>query len=69
MEEKQCFYGKLKGEWDMYSAGDLVMYLANFNGHIGRHIDGFYGVHEGYGIGQWNLKGRMLLVLSGKRIV
>ena len=34
----------------------------------GRHVDGFDGVHGGYGIGQRNLKGRMLLVLSGDGI-
>ena len=45
----------------MYSAGDFVMCLGNFNGHIGRHIDGFDGFHGRYGIGQRNLKGRILL--------
>ena len=33
----------------MHSAGDSVMCLGDINGHIGRHIDGFDGVHEGYG--------------------
>ena len=42
----------------MHSTGDLVMYLGDFNGHIGRNVD---GVHGGYGIGQWNLEGKMLL--------
>ena len=45
----------LVGEWDMHCAGDLVMLLGDFNGHIGRHIDGFDGVHGGYGVGQRNL--------------
>ena len=36
----------------MHSADDLVMCLGEFNGHTGRHIDGFDGVHEGYGVGQ-----------------
>ena len=45
----------------MHSAGDLVMGLGDFNEHIGRGIDGFDGVHGGYGIGQRNLEGRMLL--------
>ena len=34
------------------------MWLGDFNGHVGRHID---GVHGGYGVGQRNLEGRMLL--------
>ena len=25
LEEKESFYDELKGEWDMHSAGDLVM--------------------------------------------
>ena len=29
----------------MHSAGDLAMCLGDINGHIGRHIDGFDGVH------------------------
>ena len=29
-EEIQSIYDKLKGELDMYSVGDLVMYLADF---------------------------------------
>ena len=34
------------------------MCLSYFNGHVGRHIDGFDG---GYGVGQRNLEGRVLL--------
>ena len=45
----------------MHSAGDLVTCLGHINGHVGRHID---GVHGGYGVGQRNLEGRMLLELS-----
>ena len=44
-EGKQSFYNKLKCEWDMHSADDLVMCLGDFNRHVGRHIDGFDGVH------------------------
>ena len=61
MEDKYYFYDELKCEWETHSAGYLVMYLGSFNGHIGRHIDGFNGVYGGYGIGQGNLEGRMLL--------
>ena len=61
LEEKQSFYDKLICEWDMHSADDLVMCLGDFNGHIGSHIDGFDGVHGGYGVGQRNLEGGMLL--------
>ena len=46
----------------MHSAGDLVMCLNEFNGHI--DIDGFNGVHGGYGISRSNLEGRMLFEFS-----
>ena len=45
----------------MHSADDLAMCLGDFNVHVGRHIDGFDGVHEGYGVCRRNLEGRMLL--------
>ena len=44
----------------MHNAGDLVICLGDFCGHIGRHMDGFDGVHGGYCVGQRNLEGRML---------
>ena len=45
----------------MHSADDLVMCLGYINGHVGRHIDGFDEIHGGYGAGQSNLEGGMLL--------
>ena len=60
LEEKNCFYYALKGEWYTHSAGDSVMCLGGFSRHIGRHIDRFCEVHGGYGVGQRNLEGRML---------
>ena len=61
--KKQSFYDKLKCEFDMHSADDLIICLGDFNGHASRHIDGLDGVHGGYGVGQRKLVGRMLLVL------
>ena len=42
----------------MRSVGDLVMCLGSCSGHVGWHID---DVHGGYGAGQRNLDGKMLL--------
>ena len=50
----------------MHSVDDLVVCLGDTNGHVGRQIDGFHG---GYGVGQRNVEGRMLLVLCGQRIM
>ena len=67
LEEKQSFYIELKFEWDMSFSDDLVMYLGDFNGHVGRHIYGFNGVHGGYCVGQRNLDGRMLLLFCREK--
>ena len=61
MEEKHSFYEELRCVCIMHSADDQVMCLGDFNGHVGRHIDSFDGVHGGYGVGLRNLEGRMLL--------
>ena len=53
-------YDEQKFEWDMHSADDLVTCLGDFNGHIGRHIDGFDGAHGGFVVDLRNLEGRML---------
>ena len=37
----------------MHSADDLVMCLGDFNGHVGKHINGFDG---GYGVGLRNFE-------------
>ena len=37
------------------------MCLGDINGYEGRHINAFDGVYGGYGVGQANLEGRMLL--------
>ena len=45
----------------MHGAGDVVMFLGDFDGHVGRHIDGFDGVHGEYGVGRRNFDGQILL--------
>ena len=56
--KRNSLYDELKGVWDMHSAGHFAMCFGDFNGHIGRHIDGFMW---GYGVGQRNLEGRMFV--------
>ena len=43
--------------------------MLGVNGHVGRHIDGIDEFCGGYGVGQWNFEGTMLLVLSGEGIM
>ena len=45
----------------MHSAGDLATCLGDFSEHIDKHINGFVGFHGGYGAGQRNLEGKILI--------
>ena len=56
-EKKQSFCDELKCEWDMHYAEDLGICFGDFNEHVAGHIDGFYGIHGGYGVGHYNMKG------------
>ena len=55
--EKGQFYD-MASEWDLQTPGELVLGLGDFNGHVGKRIDGFEGV---YGIGKRHVEGRKLL--------
>ena len=55
------FYDKLKCELYMHFAGDLVICLGDIDRYVGWHVDGFDGVHGGYGIAQRKLEGIMIL--------
>ena len=59
--EKERFYDDLRSEWDLHSKGELVLGMGDFNGHVGKRIEGYEGVHGGNGIGERNVEGKMLL--------
>ena len=44
----------------MHDTDELSVCLADINGHVGRHTDGF-DVHRWYGVGQRNSGGNVLL--------
>ena len=58
--EKEHFYNDLRSEWDLHSVGELVLGMGDFNGHVGKRIEGYEGVHGGNGIGERNVEGKML---------
>ena len=39
--KKKSFHDEQKCEWDMHSANDSTICYDDFNGNVGRHIDGF----------------------------
>ena len=51
----------MASEWNFQNSGEVALVLGDFNGHVGRRIDNFEGVHGGYGIGKRNVDGRRLL--------
>ena len=59
--EKERFYENMAREWSMANANELVLGSLDFNGHVGKCVEGFEGIHGGYGIGKRNAEGRMLL--------
>ncbi|XP_068684483.1 uncharacterized protein [Montipora foliosa] len=67
--EKERFYDDLRSEWDLHNMGELVLGMGDFNGHVGKRIEGFEGVYGGNGVGERNLEGKMLLEKGEKRKV
>ena len=39
----------------MQSVDDVVVFLGDFNGHVGKHIDRLDGLHGRYGVDQRNM--------------
>ena len=67
MEEKIQFYDQLACEWELGSSSEMILGLGDFNGHVGKQIDGFEGVHGGNGLGLRNVEGRLLLEFCDAR--
>ena len=59
--EKEHFYDDLRSEWDLHSVCELVLGMGDFNGHVWKQSEGYGNVHEGNGIGERNVEGKMLL--------
>ena len=60
-DAEERFYEEMVREWSMANANELMLGLRDFNGHIRICAEGFEGIYGGYGIGEKNAKGRMLL--------
>ena len=57
----------MASEWDSQNISEVVFGMGDFNEHVGRWIDGFEGVHGGYGIGKTNVEGRRVLEFVTKK--
>ena len=52
--EKVRFYDGMGSEWDLGSSSEIIVFLGDFNGHVGKCAEGFEGVHGGNGVGKRN---------------
>ena len=46
---------------EMENENEVLIFLRDFNGHIGKKVDGFEGLHGGFEIGKRNMEERLLL--------
>ena len=61
MSEKEKFYEEMARGCEVENANEVLICLGDLNGHIGKEVDGFEGLHGGFGIGKRNLEGKLLL--------
>ena len=61
MEEKEEFFASLGEVLSTVDAKEQLVVCGDMNGHVGARKDGFEGVHGGYGYGDRNEEGEMLL--------
>ena len=55
------FYEEMARGCEVENANEVLICLGDFNGHIGKEVDGFESFYGGFGIGKRNLEGRLLL--------
>ena len=61
MVEKEEFLLCWREVLSAISAEEHLMVCGDMNGHVGAKVDGFEGIHGGYGYGVRNTEGEMLL--------
>ena len=63
-EEKEEFWQSLHDALSSINISDAVFLGGDLNGHVGRHSDGYDGVHGGKGYGTRNSEGECILDLG-----
>ena len=64
MEEKLEFYDDMVAELLLVGHDEFLIAGGDFNGHVGEAADGYPGIHGGYGVGERNEEGKMMLELA-----
>ena len=65
MEEKGEFLVSVGKAVCAVDAGEQLVVCGDFNGHVGSKAKGYEEVHGGYGTGERNVEGEMLLEMAG----
>jgi len=60
-EEKDPFWDQMISVTGSIPASELIVVGGDLNGHIGTNVDGYDGVHGGYGFGERNADGERIL--------
>jgi len=66
-EEKESFYDALDDVVAGVGKGERLVLAGDFNGHVGKEVEGFGGVHGGQGYGVRNSEGNRLLEFADSR--
>ena len=48
--ENVRFYDKMASEFDSENSSEIIFSSRDFNGHVGKRVEGYEGAHEGNGI-------------------
>jgi len=59
--EKEEFWEELRQMVAKISVGEMLWVGGDLNGHVGRAVDGYEGVHGGFGYGDRNMEGELIL--------
>ena len=59
--KKRSFSEEMARGCKVENENEVLICLEGFNGHIGKEVDGFEGVHRSFGIRKRNVEGRLLL--------
>ena len=60
-EEKDSFWDQMISVTGRIPASELIVVGGDLNGHVGTNVDGYDGVHGGYGFGERNADGERIL--------
>jgi hypothetical protein len=65
--EKESFYDALDDVVAGVGKGEILLVGGDFNGHVGKEVEGYAGIHGGWSFGERNQEGNRLLEFADSR--